>query len=232
MQRNQGLRNITTLANQRLKLIPRMPNEKIDVVKFSDSFKSYCVGVVDVVNSTQIIASLPKELATMYYWTFLTTMTKIAEEYGAKIVKNLGDSLLYYFPETSEDFIKINFVKPIECGLAMLEASELLNNMMHDEKLPKITYRVSTDYGPVLIAKFQNMLIDDIFGPTVNLCSKINSKALPNGMVLGGDLYEVVKSFEEYQCHEMSEFSAGLGHKYPVYSVTRTQNPNNSHQFS
>jgi len=30
---------------------------------------------------------------------------------------------------------------------------------------------------------------------TVNICAKINSKASPNGMVIGNDLYEILSSF-------------------------------------
>jgi hypothetical protein len=29
----------------------------------------------------------------------------------------------------------------------------------------------------------------------MNICAKINSMAEPNGMVIGGDLYQIIKSF-------------------------------------
>ena len=34
---------------------------------------------------------------------------------------------------------------------------------------------------------------EDLFGSTINMCAKINSKAEPNGMVIGDDLYKIVK---------------------------------------
>ena len=33
----------------------------------------------------------------------------------------------------------------------------------------------------------------DLFGPTLNVCSKINHLASPNGMVIYKDLYDILK---------------------------------------
>jgi hypothetical protein len=35
---------------------------------------------------------------------------------------------------------------------------------------------------------------DDLFGPTVSLCAKINSMTSINGMVTGSDLYQITRS--------------------------------------
>ena len=63
----------------------------------------------------------------------------------------------------------------------------------------------------------------DFFGPTMNLCAKINNKALPNSMVIGGDLHQVIKKLhsleKEFQFEEISEFSIGLKQRYPIYLV-------------
>ena len=50
---------------------------------------------------------------------------------------------------------------------------------------------------------------EDLFGRTVSICSKINSKASPNGMVIGEDLYQIVKPpFEnDYLFNEVDEYS-------------------------
>ena len=63
----------------------------------------------------------------------------------------------------------------------------------------------------------------DLMGPPVNMCSKINHSASPNGVVIGGDLYERVKKFPDYKFNEIKGFSLGFKHSYPVYEVTKNK---------
>jgi CheY-like chemotaxis protein len=75
------------------------------------------------------------------------------------------------------------------------------------------------------------------------MCAKINSKALPNGIVIGGDLYQIVKSFssfdynyyfegidDEYLSTDFNKdkHSPPLSHPYPVYSLLIKYNNNSS----
>ena len=61
----------------------------------------------------------------------------------------------------------------------------------------------------------------DMLGPPVNMCTKINHAAKTNGAVIGGDLYTMVKSFNDYKFKKVEEFSLGFKHSYPIYSVMR-----------
>ena len=97
------------------------------------------------------------------------------------------------------------------------------------ENLVAITYRLSADYGMVEVAKLKTSQQEDLFGPTMNLCAKINSNAPANVMVIGGDLYLVIKSLSsspsfkhsDYRFKEVKGHSiAGFTHEYPAYSVT------------
>ena len=98
------------------------------------------------------------------------------------------------------------------------------------EIVPQISYRVSADYGRVEIARSAaNPERDDLFGSTVNLCTKINSKASPNEMVIGGDLYQFLKnpSFSslnsKYKFKGTTEYCLDVRHPYPVYNVVRRE---------
>ena len=59
----------------------------------------------------------------------------------------------------------------------------------------------------------------------MNICAEINRIATPNTMVVGGSLYQIIKSFpssflEDYLCKLVGEYSLGdLKLAYPVYSV-------------
>ncbi len=56
----------------------------------------------------------------------------------------------------------------------------------------------------------------------MNICAKINSMAEPNGIVIGGDLYQIIKSLSfinAYKFRELQGYSIGFNHRYPVYAV-------------
>ena len=124
-------------------------------------------------------------------------MAAIIRDFNATIIKNTGDSLLYYFPETSNnstaDDISV-FKEVFECGLTMVEVSTIINTKVQEEGLPSLNYRISADYGRVEVAKSMTSTSDDLFGPRVSLCAKINSMAPINGMVIGRDLYQMTSA--------------------------------------
>ena len=194
-------------------------------ISFSSKSENYCVSFVDIVNSTNITAQISHtEKIGKYYSIFINTMATLARNYGAKITKNAGDSLIYYFPKTADSTNKAAFKDVIDCGLTMISAGTVLNTKMYEEGLPSIDYRISADYGRVGIVRSAISQNDDLFGPTMNICSKINSKALPNQMVIGSDLYQIIKSSSsyhhlDYRFKSVGEYSVGFKQTYPVYSV-------------
>ena len=192
------------------------PFLKDQMITFKEIDHSYCVGLIDIVNSTQITSKLSQVKACEYYTVFLNALGYIAKANGATVVKNIGDSILFYFPELSKD---MDFSIPVTCGKKMLEASELINKIFVKRDLPKIQYRISMDYGPLMIANYKTSCCEDIFGSTVNLCSKINRTAKPNGMVVGNDFYQIIKKSSQYEFKEVKKFQTGLRQDYPVYEV-------------
>src|SRR3989338_6554483 len=192
---------------------------KDQMITFKEIDQSYCVGIVDIVNSTQSTAKLSQVKACEYYTVFLNALGYIAKANGAKVVKNIGDSILFYFPELSKD---MDFLIPVTCGGKMLEALGLINKIFAKRELPKIQYRVSVDYGPLMIANYKTSCCEDIFGSTVNFCSKINRTAKPNGMVVGNDFYQIIKKSSQHKYAEVKKFQTGLRQDYPVYEVSFT----------
>jgi len=191
------------------------------VVDFSGESKNYCVGFVDIENSTQIVASLNQEKMSKYYEIFLNSMANIVERFNGFVIKNIGDSLLYYFPESSESSTKNGFLSCIESSLTMIDSHGLINTKVKNEGLPSLNYRVSADYGKITIIKSNNSFVNDIVGVPVNICSKINGSASKNGAVIGSDLYQIVKDFDDYHYDQIEAYSVGLKQSYPIYSVQR-----------
>ena len=109
----------------------------------------------------------------------------------------------------------------MESGLAMIGHHDAICNMLKKENLPRVDYRVSMDYGAVILMKSNTSFSIDMIGSPINICAKINRYAQPNDMVIGGDLYEQVKHYDDYCFKEMSEFSLGLKMSYPIYSIKK-----------
>ena len=190
------------------------------MVAFSGFATSYCVGIVDMVDSTKISAEMNEISWSKYYELFLNSMAKILPRHGGVVIKNQGDSLLYYFPETSKG-TNYSFMSCLECSLSMLEAHDSICENSKKMGLPCLNYRVSADYGRVVVMNSNKTSSPDLIGPPVNMCSKINHGANINGVVIGGDLYAMVKGFSDYKFQELKGFSLGFKHPYPVYSFRR-----------
>ena len=189
------------------------------LVEFLTNTTSYCVGLVDMVNSTKISATIGPAKISRYYQIFLNSMSRIMSRFGGFVIKNVGDSLFYYFPESSKNS-NYGFMSCLEASLAMIESHDTICDKLRDEGLPSLDYRVSADYGTVAMMRSNASNSLDMIGPPVNMCSKINRSATKNGVVIGGDLYQVVKKLD-YVIKPVHGFSLGFKVDYPVYSVTR-----------
>ena len=180
----------------------------------------FCVGIVDIVNSTHTVAGLSPMQSSKYYSIFLNHMAKNVNQHKGQILKTMGDSLLFYFPETGHSDRKFGFLSCLECGFAIIASHEKLKTDLDQENLPLIDFRISFDYGIVTMMRNLDGMVD-LVGPTINTCSKINGLCPVNGMVIGSDLYEKTKSFKEYRFQNKESFSIDLKHPYPVFTVTR-----------
>jgi class 3 adenylate cyclase len=191
------------------------------VVNFLETSKNYCVCLVDIVNSTKISASLTQQKLSKYYEIFLNSMAQIVESFGGFVIKNIGDSLLFYFPDPSDASKGYDFKNCLECGLKMIDEHNKINEILKKQKLPFLDYRISADYGEVSIMETNNSSSIDVFGTPVNMCTKINHIADKNTIVIGSDLYRTVRKINDYQYNMINSCSIGMKYMYPVYSVKR-----------
>jgi two-component system, OmpR family, response regulator ChvI len=201
---------------------------------FLPNSQNYCVCFVDMVDSTSITAKISDhQKIRQYYSIFINTMAILVKNYGAKIVKNAGDALIFYFPDSSDSAQEAAFKDILECFTVMILARDIINAKLDAQNLPPVSYRISADYGRVEVATSTSSRTEDLFGSPMNICAKINSMAEPNGIVIGGDLYQIVKSFSffnnGYEFRELrGGYSMGFDHKYPVYTALSKNNNNNN----
>jgi CheY-like chemotaxis protein/class 3 adenylate cyclase len=212
--------------------------ELVKEISFLDRSMNCCIGFVDVVDSTSNTAKMmmvsDRRKIGQYYSIFINTMAILAKNYGAKIVKNAGDALIFYFPDSSDPTNEAAFKDILECFTTMILARDIINAKLDAQNLPPVSYRISADYGKVEVATSTSSKgREDLFGSTMNICAKINSMAEPNGIVIGGDLYQIIKSFSfidnnnSYEFRELrGGYSIGFNHMYPVYIALSKNNDN------
>jgi class 3 adenylate cyclase len=188
------------------------------LLEFSENKQKCCVGVIDIVNSTKITSNLSDNDTRNFYGIFINFMASIVKEFEGIVVKNIGDALLFYFPETNKSNIQ-HFENTLDCCMMMINSHDKINDKMDEKGLFSLSYRISAVYGSIMIAQMSTSSVVDIFGSTVNVCTKINSLAQPNELVIGEDLYNVVKSSEKFTFKQKTEFVLNDKTKIKVYSV-------------
>ena len=192
-------------------------------INFSGSQKSCCVGIVSLVKPSIQMNFL---LKAKYSQIFLNSVAKILAQFGAVIIKNKEDMLLYYFPQSSKTNRKYGFMSCLESCLTLIDEKNIISFISEESGCPPIDFRISVDYGKVAVMQSNFSSNPDLIGPTVNICSKINSLAPINEVVLGSDLYEVVKKFHDYKYKKLGQYSVGLKQSYPVYLLESQSNAN------
>lgn len=184
------------------------------LLKFKDDSDYVVVCIIDIKDSTLITSQLSEHEAAELYSTFDQVMSRIIISHGGTIVKSMGDAILYYFKASSTPS-KSEQLPAIDCCLEMSRANAELNNNLNHGKHHQINYRISAVYGSVMSASKND--IHDIFGSTVNRCSKINRFSKTNGLVISQEIYESLKNDIGYQIDKVdddvrSEYGDGVYH--------------------
>lgn len=195
-------------------------------VTFSNKSESYCISMIDIVGSTQITSKLYNSgKIKKFYTVFINEIADIVKLHDGKILKTVGDGVIFFFPSTSAVENIDGFKRALDCLLNMISSRHTLNAKLHKEFLPDISYRISADYGKLEVAMSGEISSSyDLFGPTINFCAKINKKAPPNGIAIGADLWRIVNSFpklaKRYHFQEIKELSWKENkYSYPVYTL-------------
>ena len=202
-----------------------MKNFSSKEIRFSgDSIKS-CIGFIDLVDSTKntfVINNL--EYTRKYYSKFINSTSEMIKNYNGKVIKNIGDCLLFYFPKTTNN--SDSFREVIELGFKILDRRYSINQELSDQHLPPFNYRITMDYGVLDLALVGDYSQIDLFGSTLNICSKINSSlSIPNTIIIGENFYRVLKSFsnimDNYTLINNGEYNITEYNKYSTYSIKK-----------
>jgi len=190
------------------------------LLKFSQHVQNDCVGVIDIKDSTKISEKLPDESVIKLYEIFLNFMAKIVRKHNGEVIKNIGDALMFRFPNVDPNNVAV-MKNILECCLSMIDSHDELKEQLKAVNLPELDYKISATYGSVKVAQSTTSNISDIFGPTVNRCFKINSLCPKNSVVVGINMYEILKNFPEYEFTQLCVIEMKQKYGYSIFEVRR-----------
>jgi adenylate cyclase len=145
---------------------------------------STAVGFADIVGYTRQTRSLsPDELARLVEG-FEAQALAIITAHGGRIIKTIGDEIL--------------FVADTAAAAAAI-ALELVEGHLSDEDFPQL--RVGVAWGPVLHR------LGDVFGPTVNIASRLTTVARPGRVLVDKELAEVLEDDDHFKLRRMRRVS-------------------------
>ncbi|MFL6160420.1 MAG: adenylate/guanylate cyclase domain-containing protein [Marmoricola sp.] len=142
------------------------------------------IGFADIVAYTRQTRSLSQgELASMVEH-FEDQALAIITAHNGRIIKTIGDEILFA-ADSAEDASAI--------------ALELVEEHLADEEFPQL--RVGVAWGPVLHR------LGDVFGPTVNIASRLTSIARPGRVLIDKDLAEALEGNDAFKLRRMRRTS-------------------------
>ncbi|MEV4001270.1 adenylate/guanylate cyclase domain-containing protein [Actinomadura sp. NPDC049753] len=129
------------------------------------------VGFADVVSFTRLSRSLDGDALAGFVERFEWAVTHIVAECGGRVVKTLGDEVLFVAPAAGP---------AAEIGLRVAE------RFNEDPDVPKV--RVGLAYGEVI------QRLGDVFGTPVNMAARLTSTAYPGTVLADAGLVSALPS--------------------------------------
>lgn len=142
------------------------------------------IGFADIVAYTRQTRTLSQNDLASLVEHFEAQALAIITAHNGRIIKTIGDEILYA-ADTAADAARI--------------ALDLVEEHLQDEDFPQL--RVGVAWGPVL-----NRL-GDVFGPTVNIASRLTSVARPGRVLVDKDLAEAIEGDDSFKLRRMRRMS-------------------------
>lgn len=161
----------TALSSNSKDTIPlmRMPDEDFP-------FEKIAVLFTDIVGSTDYFKVHGDKLGREMLRSHHNIASSIVSEYGGKVVKLIGDSIMACF------------ASPIEAFKAAIKMQKKFKaDSMDGNIVRNMNVRVGIHYGSVIVEQ------EDIYGDVVNVASKLTNLAKGGQIFISGDIHSAVK---------------------------------------
>lgn len=180
--------DLSTESSKRF--LRRRVNQKIGVV----------ILYVDIDGSTKMSMSLtPDRFATILH-IFSQEMSLVIAEYGAYVLKYVGDAVIALFPAEYDSGKAAK--NAVNCAMSMQEIiKKCINPELKAHGLPEIRVKMSVDHGDVQVVLYGKSIERshiDIVGSSISMAAKMIPLALTWQIMIGQSVYEKLANKDDF----------------------------------
>lgn len=171
---------------------------------------------VDLVGSTALSAIVSTGELSVLIKIFCQEMSIVISKHNGYVLKYAGDAVIGYFPRNPDIISACK--EAVKCALLMKQViNESINKEFPLHGFPKVKIRTALDEG-----KNQVVVLGrdpDLLGHVISRAAKFMSKAKPNQIVIGDNVFANLKDLNNRLIFNLrEEFTlAGTGEIYPVH---------------
>ena len=184
--------------------------------------KKITVFFSDIVNFTAISDKLESEELTALLNFYLNEMSQIALKHGATIDKYIGDAIMIFFGDPESFGIEEDAQRCVAMAVEMQQRmAELWGYWSKHFGLKKdLEIRVGINTGYCTVGNFgsEDRLDYTVVGAAVNLASRLESAAMPSGILVSEETYFQVKDYFSFDAPQQLELK-GLERSVIAYEV-------------
>ena len=184
--------------------------------------KKITVFFSDIVNFTAISDKLESEELTALLNFYLNEMSQIALKHGATIDKYIGDAIMIFFGDPESFGIEEDARRCVAMAVEMQQRmAELWGYWSKHFGLKKdLEIRVGINTGYCTVGNFgsEDRLDYTVVGAAVNLASRLESAAMPSGILVSEETYFQVKDIFSFDAPQQLELK-GLERSVIAYEV-------------
>jgi len=171
---------------------------------------------VDVVGSTALSTIVSTEELSVLIRIFCQEMSIVISKYNGYVLKYAGDAVIGYFPRNPDIISACE--NAVKCARIMKQViDESINMVFPQYGFPKVKIRIALDEG-----KNQVVVLGrdpDLLGHVISRAAKFMSKAKPNQIVVGDNVFTNLQDHSNRSLFNLrEEFTlAGTGEIYLVH---------------
>ena len=172
----------------------------------------------DLVDSTRLASQLDPEAYRDVVRAYQTACTAVIQRYDGHIAQLLGDGLLVYFgyPQAHED----DAHRAVCSGLEILDAVEILNTQLEQDKGIKLAVRIGIHTGLVVVGAMGGIGRQEqlALGEVPNIGARIEGLAASNTIAISEATYRLVQGY--FDCQDLgAQTLRGVAEPVAVYRV-------------
>jgi adenylate cyclase len=152
----------------------------------------------DIVGFTQLSNTLRSRRIAELLNEYLEAMTKVVFDNGGTVDKFMGDAVLALFGAPEDLTPNEQVRRAIAAARQMQQVLRQLNARWSEQGIPQVQFRCGIHQGTAVVGMFGSPQRSDYtaIGPTVNIASRLQEAAKPNGILVSAAVADYLKEDE------------------------------------